>query len=385
MATFECKVYKLIIEEHPNADLIELAGVGDYRSIVGKGQFKTGDLGVYIPEAAVCPDWLIKELGLEGKLAGKKHNRVKAVKLRGILSQGLVYPVSSISTNGEITHFIAGESGVNQESPSMNDFMDVKEGDDVTEFLDITKWEPPIPVHMQGEVYNAFGLTLGYDIENFKLHPDVLQEGEEVIITEKIHGTWCCFGWHPDNPEKCQIITSKGMSERGTAFKLNEANVNNLYVRALRSTENSSGLNVIDRALGFWGSSNAFYILGEVYGPGIQKGFTYGIDKPGFRLFDVYWGNPKSVGYYADADSMGTLSAALEVERVEELYRGPFSKEKMLELTSGKESLSGTEANMREGVVIRPLRERETLELGRVILKSVSEEYLLRKGGTEYN
>ena len=66
MATFEAKVYKLKIEEHPNADALELAVVGDYRSIVRKGQFKTGDLGVYIPEAAVCPDWLIRELGLEG-------------------------------------------------------------------------------------------------------------------------------------------------------------------------------------------------------------------------------------------------------------------------------------------------------------------------------
>lgn len=46
MATFEAKVYRLTIEEHPNADALELAVVGDYRSIVRKGQFKTGDLGV---------------------------------------------------------------------------------------------------------------------------------------------------------------------------------------------------------------------------------------------------------------------------------------------------------------------------------------------------
>ncbi len=386
MATFECKVYKLTIEEHPNADLIELAGVGDYRSIVGKGQFKTGDLGVYIPEAAVCPEWLIKELGLEGKLAGKKHNRVKAVKLRGVLSQGLIYPVLEMNVNGETQYSVCGEAAVNPASNSMNDNMDVEEGTDVTEFLGITKWEPPIPVHMQGEVYNAFGLTPKYDIENFKMYPDVLQEGEEVIMTEKIHGTWCCFGWHPDNPEDCHIITSKGMSEKGLAFKLNDANAHNLYVRALRSTENASGKNIIERAMGFWGGANAFYILGEVYGPGIQKGFTYGINQPRFRLFDVYWGNPKSVGYYADATVLQTLAEALEVERVPELYRGPFSKDKMMELTSGKESVSGTEANMREGVVIRPVCEREHLELGRVILKSVSEEYLLRKGKTtEYN
>ncbi len=93
MATFECKVYKLTIEEHPNADVIELARVGDYYSVVRKGQFKTGDMGVYIPEGAIVPDWLLLRLGLEGKLAGKQRNRVKAIKLRGVLSQGLIFPV----------------------------------------------------------------------------------------------------------------------------------------------------------------------------------------------------------------------------------------------------------------------------------------------------
>ena len=184
MAEFEAKVYKLIIEPHPNADRLELAVVGDYRSIVMKGQFKTGDLGVYIPEAAVCPDWLIAEMGLEGKLAGKQKNRVKAVKLRGILSQGLVYPVLEMSVNGEPRYSVCGEGWKNPES--MNDNIDVEVGSVVTEFLGITKYEPPIPVHMAGEVFNAHGYTLKYDIENYKRYPEVLQDGELVIFTEKI-------------------------------------------------------------------------------------------------------------------------------------------------------------------------------------------------------
>lgn len=189
MATFECKVYKLKIEEHPNADVLELAVVGDYRSIVRKGQFKTGDLGVYIPEAAVLPEWLIASLGLEGKLAGKQKNRVKAVRLRGVLSQGLVYPATDVSVDAaypeyaiELHNDVAGTFGMTKV------FYPVKEGSVVTEELGITKYEPPIPVHMAGEVFNAHGMTLKYDIENAKKFPDVLQEGEEVVMTEKIHG-----------------------------------------------------------------------------------------------------------------------------------------------------------------------------------------------------
>ncbi len=373
MAEFEVKVYKLTIEEHPNADRLELAGVGDFRSIVMKGQFKTGDLGVYIPEASICPEWLIAKLGLEGKLAGKKHNRVKAVRLRGVFSQGLIYPLAE---QDDKVLALEGRDG----KPS---WTYVEEGQDVQVHLGITKYEPPIPIHMQGEVFNSLGKTLSYDIENVKKYPDVLVEGEDVIMTEKLHGTWCCFGFHPGVKES-HIITSKGLSGQGLAFKVNERNKDNLYIRALDGTANASGANVIDRAMGFWGGGAPFYILGEVYGAGVQKGFGYGLEKPGFRVFDIYWGNPGQ-GEYADAEMLETLCTALEVERVPELYRGAFSKAKMLELTHGKESASGKETNMREGVVVRPLHERYDLELGRVILKSISEEYLLRKGGTEYN
>lgn len=151
MAEFEAKVYKLEIEEHPNADVLELAKVGDYRSIVRKGDFKTGDLGVYIPEAAICPEWLIQQLGLEGRLAGKTKNRVKAVKLRGILSQGLIYPlIHDIDPEGnDLYSMLYSKDG------TMVYELNLEVGQDVTELLGLKKYEPPIPVHMAGEVFNA--------------------------------------------------------------------------------------------------------------------------------------------------------------------------------------------------------------------------------------
>lgn len=374
MATFEAKVYKLRIEEHPNADALELAVVGDYRSIVRKGQFKTGDLGIYIPEAAVLPEWLIARLGLEGKLAGKDSNRVKAVKLRGVLSQGLVYP----------TVLIGPDQDYGVELEREGTFVSVREGDVVTTDLNITKYEPPIPVHMAGEVWNAHGMTLGYDIENFKRFPNILVEGEDVVMTEKIHGTWCCFGYHPEASH--HIITSKGLSGQGLAFKINEQNANNLYLRALDGTApgpDGTGGNVLDRAHDLFGYNQPFYILGEVFGTGVQD-LTYGATKPQFRAFDIYIGEP-GYGQYLDAEQLQAYCTALNVGMVPIVYVGPFSKEKMEEVTNGKEVVSGSEVNIREGVVIKPIRERQDLELGRVILKSVSEAYLLRKNGTEFN
>ena len=123
MAEFAVKVERLrAIEPHPNADRLDLAVVGEYRSIILKGQYEVGDLVAYIPEAGVLPDTLIEEMGLTGRLAGKQANRVKAIRLRGIVSQGLCYR--------------AREGWV--------------EGQDVTDEMGIIKYEPPIPAHGSG-------------------------------------------------------------------------------------------------------------------------------------------------------------------------------------------------------------------------------------------
>jgi len=380
MATFECKVYELTIEEHPNADAIELARVGDYLCIVGKGQFKTGDFGVYIPEAAIVPEWLLEEIGLVGRLAGKAKNRVKAMKLRGIVSQGLIYPVIGDKSNfpDACTFAIKNEQ----------DTMGVMVGDDVTEFLNIEKYEPPIPSSMSGEVFNAMGQTLHFDIENIKKYPDILEEGEEITITEKLHGTWCCMGYHPKAEETVgRIITSKGLSGRGLAFKLNEQNESNLYVQMYHQLTNGIGQDIMERfcRLELHHDKEPFYILGEIYGKGVQDlAYVDGNEKH-FRVFDIYVGEPTG-GHYLDADEVEDICQKLDIDTVPVLYSGPYSKETVEEFTNGKETVSGKELHMREGVVIRPTKDRRNNIIGRVILKSVSDAYLLRKGKTtEFN
>lgn len=80
MSGFSVPVVRVrAIEPIPGADAIELAVIGDYRSVVRKGQFKPGDRAFYLPEAAVLPDALIETLGLVGKLAGSGKNRIKAI------------------------------------------------------------------------------------------------------------------------------------------------------------------------------------------------------------------------------------------------------------------------------------------------------------------
>lgn len=368
MSTFAVTVERVLIQPHPNADKLELAQIGDYQAIVGKNQYKTGDLVAYIPEQAIVPQKLLREMGLEGRLSGKGKNRVKAVRLRGILSQGLCYPAR-------------------EEWP---------EGADVTEILGITKWEPPIPAHLSGEVFAAgFERTLKYDIENYKRHPHVLEDGEPVVFTEKLHGTWCMIGLMPKqmaHPEEGRLmVSSKGLSSRGLAMKYDaEANKTNLYVRVARhyTMENRIGF-AFGRVLKDETNPQPVFVLGEVFGAGVQD-LAYGskTDKDvdiGFRIFDIYVGKPGQ-GRYLNDDELDGACERLSIPRVPVLYRGPFSKAVMQEYTDGFETITGHDTHIREGIVIRPQTERRCDEIGRVQLKSVSGDYLTRKGNTtEYN
>jgi RNA ligase (TIGR02306 family) len=357
MASLIVKVVRIKIEPHENADALEIACVGDYQSIVRKGDFVSGELVAYIPEQSIVPEALLDGLGLRGKLAGANGDRVKAIRLRGVLSQGICYK--------------AREGWV--------------EGQDVREELGIVKYEPPVPTQMAGTVWAAgHDRCIRYDIENFKMYPDVIAPGEQVVFTEKLHGTWCQIGVvRPDLADATHgrlVASSKGMASQGLAMQPDAPeNATNLYVRAARH----SGL--LEKLAD---SEVSVFVLGEVFGKGVQDlhyGASAGSDESlGFRVFDVYVGDP-GAGRYLNDDELDAFCRTHALERVPVLYRGPFSREAMLEHTSGPETLSGKGAHIREGIVMRPVVERRHVELGRVQLKSVSEAYLLRKGATEYS
>src|SRR2546423_7089769 len=123
MSTLRVTAEPLTIHVHPNADALELAQVGLYRAVVAKGAFRTGDVALYIPEQAVLPQELVSELGLTGKLAGSAANRVKAIRLRGELSQGIVCRPRALQGTdlaraaGEGADFAAGVGGGKGRAP----------------------------------------------------------------------------------------------------------------------------------------------------------------------------------------------------------------------------------------------------------------------------
>ena len=170
----------------------------------------------------------------------------------------------------------------------------------MAEILGITKWEPPIPTNMSGQVEHRLGHTLKFPIENIKKYPKMFQEGEDVIITEKIHGTWCCLGHAGGEP----LVNSLGMSEQGLGLKRNDANRNNLYVRQWELYRR-----ILERMKNQLGDAD-FHVLGEIYGAKVQD-LKYGLNTQEFRVFDIAIDGKYQSWEYVNSPRLGNRTRAV--------------------------------------------------------------------------
>ena len=393
MAEFAVRVVEITepVENHPDADRLSIIKIGGYLCISAKVEnadgtlrhrYKVGDLVVYVPEAAVVPEYILREgfwneKDNKGMLAGSKGDRVKAKRLRGIFSQGLLLGIDMEEPSpvgGEQRGWIAGKDGQG---------MLVREGYDLAEHLGITKYEPPIPVAMAGEVASIFGFTSNYDFESIQSVTDLFTVGEAVVATEKLHGTNCQIGYVPGLGHEELFyggdiyVGSKGLAAKGLVMKNNEANVGNLYVRTLKALLDDGLGDKVKALSASWAGDPPIRIFGEVYGKGVQD-LAYGLNAPAFAVFDIKVGD-NFVAY----DDRIKIAAELGLAVVPTLYEGPYDLEALIVHRDGKDTISGT--NVREGIVIVARDGGRNPLHGRKIGKWVSPDYLERKGGTEFN
>lgn len=392
MSTFSCPVVKVAsVEHHPNADrlsIVRLEGLG-YTAISAKlddgaARYAAGDYVIYIPSASVLPEWLLKKMGFwdeannRGSLAGPSGDRVKPMKLRGIFSEGVLYPVRD--RNGSL--YITDGAG---------DSVKVFAGEDVSKWLDITKYEPPIPTNMAGEVANLSDHTVKYDFERYESVPDIFAATDTVVATEKLHGTFCAIVFVPNlhhaemfGTKNEIIVHSKGLGAQGLAFKNNEANANNLYVRTLRGLLEKNDLEMILRNISEHNENCTVAVLGEIYGKGVQD-LAYNTTTPEFRIFDIRIGR-KWFPELLHMSKMGVdLYGIRNLPMVPELYRGPWDLAALQAVRDGKTTIG--QQHIREGIVVRTMVDSDHPMHGRKICKMISPDYLLRKSkdATEYN
>lgn len=362
-STFEVNIENIIaVEPHPNADRLELATVRGWQCVIPKGQFQVGDLVVYIPIDSILPDELeAKIFGPDSKVKLNK-SRVKTIKLRGAISQGLVVKPETVGLSSDANWF------------------NVSIGLNVTKKLGITKYEPPakelpngMNVKKQKRLENPNFHKYG-GIENFKNYPDLFEEGEQVSVTEKIHGTNFRAGYVPcvANTIWRRVLKFFGrLPEYEFVY-----GSNNVQLHQKGERGGFYSFTVYGEAVEKYKLRELLkpseVVYGEIYGAGIQKGYTYGCGPEERKLviFDL-----KRSGEFVSSEELSAFCRERELPQPPELYRGPFNKNTILALTLGDSVLASAQ-KVREGVVVKPIEEEKSY-IGRKLLKVISDTYLL--------
>ena len=363
MSSLFVKICTFTLAPHPNAERLNLAyptGT-EWQCCVGK-ELVEGELGVYIPIDSLLSPELATTLGLPSAKDDKKY-RIKTIKLRGVVSQGLLVGLQSLIDKG-LVPADALEPLVEDEEAVFGSLRAWQEGDDLAEALSITKYVAPEP-GQGGQPGHAVHQPAGFDkytdIENGKNFARQLVEGEEVVVTEKVHGANFRAGWIASASENTFPFEANRVFYVGSRrMCLDEGVLDNSWTRIAHK------LRLADKLADMPGT----IIYGELYGKGMQK-LEYGRSDADLILFDVYDGKR-----YLSHDELVAFCEKLELPMVPILYRGPWS-DAVKEYRAGPTVL-GKGAHIREGVVVRPVEERWDPRLGRVLLKYISEDYLLK-------
>ena len=230
---------------HPNADLLELAHIKGWQCVVPKGKYAAGSRVTYVPIDSVLPADLSDRLGITKYLS---NGRVRCAKLRGEPSFGVI---------------------IDLEDPSW------PEGADVREHYGITKYVPPLKPSA-GDAAEPHPLFVSYtDVENLRNFPGVFVQGEEVVVTEKLHGTNCRVGLVEGELMAGSMEVRRKRPEAG-------GDASNTYWFPVTL----SGVTDLLAELAGTGAGQAI-LFGEVFGSKVQN-LHYGhTGRLGFAAFDL--------------------------------------------------------------------------------------------------
>ena len=338
------------IEPITDADSIEVATVGGWKVVVKKGEFKTNDLVVYLEIDSWVPTSLAPFLskGKEPKVFnGVEGERLQTVKLRGQISQGLLLPI-------DCTTISDGEGNV----------ISVSEGDDVTEFLGIQKWERPLPTQLQGQAKGNFPSFIRKTdqerCQNLQKNIFVDWKDLEWEISLKLDGS-SLTGYY-NNGET-------GICSRNLELMDNDKNSGNSFIQ----TFNSSGLKDAIKSIG-----RNVAVQGEMMGEKIQ-GNRENLTGTILFIFDVF-----------DIDNQQYMTPQDRLEFINLLFKNGYTGD-IAPILNSKTTLhnigisnitdllsfaDGESINnpVREGVVFKCVTN------GDISFKAISNKFLLKGG-----
>lgn len=324
------------------ADMIELATVGGWNVVVAKNVgHKVGDKVVYCEIDSFLPikeEFEFLRKSSYKKMGDQEGFRLKTIKLRGQVSQGLILPISVLP----ITQFASANT--------------LPDGMDVTEMLDIVKYEPPIPAELSGKVKGLFpsfipktdeervqNLTKEYEEWKF-------QSKHQFYVTEKLDGSSATYYIKDGEFGVCSRNLELVETEGNTFWKV---------ARELNLEENmkATGKNIS--------------LQGELIGEGIQ-GNPYGIKGHTVRFFTGF-----DIDKYQRIPfpELVVMLSDMGLKYVPVLNQDfgfllPDTVEEMLKYAEGKSALN--DKTEREGVVVRSMD-------GTISFKAISNKFLLNE------
>jgi RNA ligase (TIGR02306 family) len=316
------------------ADAIEVVRINNWDVVSKKAEYKAGDFCIYCEIDSFLP--IKEEFEFLRKTSYKKMSdgsegfRLKTIRLRGQLSQGLLLPISVLPIDMEIT-----------------------EGEDVTEMLGIFKYEPPIPAELQGKVKGMFPSfirktdeeriqNLSSEYENIRL------SGKAFYVTEKLDGSSATFYYKDGVFGVCsrnlELLETEGNSFWKVARELN-----------LEESLSKLGYNVC--------------VQGEIIGEGIQ-GNPYKIKGQTVKFFNAFnIDEQKNIPFTKFLMLMEDLGLKT-VPILDYEFVLPKSIDELLLFAEDKSQLNGNFD--REGVVIRAYDRK-------ISFKVISNKFLLNE------
>lgn len=347
MSDWNCQVVVIEkVETHPFADALDIVTVlGDYPVVVKRDEYRVGDLSGYLAIDTVVPDTeqfyflCPKQDGVPKYSLGsvpEKNRTIRAKKIRNVYSQGMLVAIP------------------NNLSP----------GDSLVEILSLKKLEEEeeeraAKIQPGKTEKSPVGWSIPYyDISGLRQYINCLLPDEEIVLTEKIHGSsssYCFDG------EKLWVKSRNLYKRKDGGDSWWDIAIRYNLEEKLKSYPN-------------------LVFFGEIYG--LQKGFLYdtkvvsGKSETRIRFFDIF--NSKS-GRYLDYDNFVKITSDLQLDIVPELYRGLWiGKEQMYQYAEGLTTLGGK--HLREGFVVKTTKERFEEKLNsRMQLKLIGQGYNLNK------
>ena len=369
MADLKVEIVKITeIKPHSNADRMELAFIGGWQSCVPIGKFKAGDRAIYIPVDCILPSDVENILFPPGSKVKLSNSRVRSIRLRGAMSQGMLEYPETLGLDPNI-----------------------KVGTDVAKKLGITKYHPPEskkPGMMKAKAkkHKNPNFKIYTNISHFKYYIDALVD-MMVFATEKVHGTNFRAGWVKYN-----------------AFNWWRKIL--YFLKLIPSHEFAYGSHRVEltrkarRSTGFY-KQNVYYMMAEkynlrqilgrgeviyaeIYGHGIQKGYAYGCKENEWKMAVV---DVMVNGKYLDGIVAQKFCEERGLPYAPVVYIGKFNYDELNALANPPNDASWLYPTLQrpvEGIVVQPYREQNFYG-GRMVFKWINDEYWLAKGNTDWH